>query len=85
MEKIRGYKVPDITFTTHARKQMMRRNVMREDVYQTLKNPAITLPIFEDNTQEFRRKVGNRTHFVVVDYSTEGLMKVVTTGWSGEP
>ena len=85
MEKIRGYKITGIVFTAHARKQMARRKVKDGDVHETLREPSITLPVFEDNTQEFRRKVGNRTHYAVVDYSTEGLMKVVTTGWSGEP
>lgn len=85
MEKIRGYKITDIVFTAHARKQMARRKVNEGDAYETLKDPSITLPVFEDNTQEFRRRVGNRTHYVVVDYSSGGLMKIVTTGWSGEP
>lgn len=85
MEKIRGYKISDIVFTAHARKQMERRKVKETDTYETLRNPGITLPVFEDNTQEFRRKAGPRTHYVVIDYSVEGLMKVVTTGWSGEP
>ena len=73
-----------IAFTHHARKRMERRNIVSEMVIQTLTNPSITLPLFEDGTQEFRRKIGNRTHFVVVSYMTEGIVKVITTGWSHE-
>lgn len=73
-----------VVFTHHARKRMERRKIVPEMVYQTLTNPGITLPQFEDGTQEFRRKIGERTHYVVVSYTTEGLVKVITTGWSRE-
>ncbi len=85
MDKLRGYQLSDVLFSNHAQKQMARRKVTENDVYETLKNPSITLPIFDDNTQEFRRKSGRRTHFVVVDYSKVDLLTIVTTGWSGEP
>ncbi len=64
---------------------MRKRRLVPEIVYHTLDRPTITLPIFEDGTQEFRRKVGQRTHFVVVSYEDEGITKVITTGWSREP
>ncbi len=73
-----------ITFTHHARKRMERRRIVPEMVVQTLTNPSITLPQFEDGTQEFRRKIGERMHFVVVSYRVEGIAKVITTGWSRE-
>jgi hypothetical protein len=73
-----------IVFTHHARKRMERRKIIPAVVVQTLADPSIVLPRFEDGTQEFRRAVGDRTHFVVVSYAKEGIVKVITTGWSRE-
>ncbi len=49
-----------VVFTHHARKRMERRKIVPEMVVQTLTNPSITLPQFEDGTQELRRKTKNR-------------------------
>lgn len=63
---------------------MELRKIVPEMVLQTLIHPGITLPQFDDGTQEFRRKIGERTHFVVVSFVGEGAVKVITTGWSRE-
>lgn len=73
-----------VIFTHHARKRMERRKIVPEMAVQTLANPSITLPQFEDGTQELRRKIGERTHFVVVSCTIGGVVKVITTGWSRE-
>ena len=84
-EAILGYSVGRVVFTDHARRRMRRRRLDAETVYETLRNPTITLPRYGDETQEFRRRVGLRTHFVVVDYAREEWLRIITTGWSGDP
>ena len=83
-EKILGYDLEKIVVGIHAHKRMEQRKIPIEQIRETLRYPHLTLPRFEDNTQEFRRKIGDRTHFVVVHYLQTGKLKIVTTGWSRE-
>jgi len=41
------------------------------------------LPKQPDNTQEFRRRVGSKVHYVVVEHCSK-VIKVIITGWGGE-
>lgn len=61
---------------------MNQRHVALEDVRKTLNQPTEKLPVEPDNTQEFRRKVDNRIHFVIVEHLKGHKAKVITTGWS---
>ena len=72
-----------LIWTTHIQKRMSKREVTKKQIYETLKNYEISLPKQPDNTQEFRRCVGSKVHYVVVEHCPK-VIKVITTGWGGE-
>jgi hypothetical protein len=61
---------------------MVQRQVSLEDVRKTLSHPTEKLPVAADNTQEFRRKVDDRVHFVIVEHQAGHKVNIITTGWS---
>ena len=75
-KKIRVY------YTTHARDRMKTRGVSQADLTKTLNSPTTKSRVNPDNTQEFRRKDGGRTNYVVVEIINANSVRVITTGWS---
>lgn len=70
-----------VIFTKHALERMKQREVSEQDVRKTINTADITLPVQKDDTQEFRRRVGNRVNYVVVEHK-KSVYVVITTGWS---
>ena len=64
---------------------MQKRSVTEQDVETTLKQPDMTLPQHPDGSQEVRRRVGKKTHYVVFARIGKDRVLLITTGWSGEP
>ena len=61
---------------------MAKRGVSVEDIRKTLSRPSQKYPIQKDKTQEFRRKVGKRVNYVVVEHKKNNRVIVVTVVWS---
>jgi hypothetical protein len=70
-----------IVYSKHAIERMAKRIVSSEDVQKTIDHPGVKLPLASDNTQEFRRKVDGKEHFVVIEHKKKEVI-VITTGWS---
>ena len=71
-----------IIFSRHAQERMELRKVSEEEVKDTILHPTHKLPINqEDNTQELRRKVGDKENYVVIELRKNELI-VITTGWT---
>ena len=70
-----------IVYSKHGTERMAKRIVSHEDVQKTIDHPSVKLPLGPDNTQEFRRKVNGKEHFVVVEHKKREVI-VITTGWS---
>ena len=70
-----------VIFTLHSRERMKLRGVTEEEVVDTISKPTISSPKRPDNTIEFRRKVGSREYYVVVEVLNNKEMLVITTGW----
>lgn len=70
-----------IVLSKHALERMLKRKVSHEDVQKTIDHPSFKFPMEEDNTQEFRRKVDGKEHFVVVEHRKKEVV-VITTGWA---
>ena len=86
MSRIRKYEKlgkKRLIWTTHVQKRMSKREVTKKQIYETLKNHEVSLPKQPDNTQEFRRRVGSKVHYVVVEHCPK-VIRVITTGWGGE-
>lgn len=86
MARIRKYEElgdKRLIWTTHVQKRMSKREVTKKQIHETLKNREVLLPRHSDNTQEFRRRVGSKVHYVVIEHCPK-VIKVITTGWGGE-
>jgi len=70
-----------IILSKHAIERMLKRGISHEDVQKTIDHPTLRLPLEKDNTQEFRRKVNGKEHFVVVEHKRKEVI-VITTGWT---
>ncbi|MFH1856546.1 MAG: DUF4258 domain-containing protein [Candidatus Omnitrophota bacterium] len=70
-----------IILTRHAQERMLKRNVTLEDIRQTLEHATYMSTLKSDNTQEFRRKSGDKENYVVVE-KQKGKMIIITVGWS---
>ena len=71
-----------IILTRHAQERMVKRNVSREDIRETVDHPTYTSSIKKDNTQEFRRRVDNRENYIVVEHKKNNVIIIITVGWS---
>ena len=74
----------EITCSAHARLRMQKRGVTEKDVEGTLRKPDIVMPQHHDGSQEVRRRVGQKMHFVVFARIGKNRVLLITTGWSGE-
>lgn len=70
-----------IVFSKHATERMLKRGVSYEDVQKTIDHPTLKFPLEKDYTQEFRRKVNGKEHFVVIEHKKKEVV-VITTGWA---
>ena len=71
-----------VIFTKHSLERMKQRQVTRDEIVDTISKPTVAGPIRSDNTKEFRRKVGDRENYVVVEMLRRKEMLVITTGWT---
>ena len=70
-----------IILSKHAIERMLKRDISHENVQKTIDHPTLRFPLEKDNTQEFRRKVNGKEHFVVVEHKKKEVI-VITTGWA---
>lgn len=70
-----------ILLSRHAVERMLKRNISHADVQKTIDHPTFKFPLEIDDTQEFRRKVDSKEHFVVVEHRKKEII-VITTGWT---
>ncbi len=74
-----------IVLTKHAQDRMILRDVSTvsiEDIRKTIDSPTAIFPMEADKTQEFRRGIGKKINYVVVQHKSKNQAIVVTTGWT---
>lgn len=71
-----------VVFTKHSQERMKQRGVTEEEVVDTISKPTVTGQKRPDNTKEFKRKVGDRENYVVVEVLNKKEVLVITTGWT---
>lgn len=72
-----------IIFTKHALERMLKRGISQERVIEIIKNPSISYPIQQDNTQELRKEISSKKYYVVVEHKKNALI-IITTGINNE-
>lgn len=70
-----------IKFTPHSLDRMSQRGVTEEDIRETIESPTATFPKQPDNTQEFRRGIGQKVHVVIAEHFKKGYVRIVSTWW----
>ena len=72
-----------LIFSRHVLERMQQRGVSEYEIRETLDSPSHKTIVQEDNTQEFKRKVGSKEYYVVVEHKKNTLV-VVTAGYNNE-
>ncbi|MFH1996587.1 MAG: DUF4258 domain-containing protein [Candidatus Omnitrophota bacterium] len=70
-----------VILTRHAQERMTKRGVSRENIAETIDKPTHMSPIAPDKTQEYRKKIGKKECYVVVEHKNNKAI-VITAGWS---
>ena len=74
--------IPDVTFTKHARKRMLKRRVTEPQVLLTLRRPSAMSRLFDEPGKwAFRRRIGRR-YLTVIAFRRDKGFKVKTAYWS---
>ena len=72
-----------VHITKHAQERASQRCVTLEQIKETISNPTQKGPKQVDGTQEFKRTVGDRTHYVIIEEKKDCFI-VITTWWKNE-
>jgi len=70
---------PKIIYTKHVRERMNQRNISEKVVRETIRYPNKKSPIYSDDSQEFRKKFGDKTCCIIGRWQKNQI--IVITGW----
>jgi len=75
--------IKKLVFSRHVIERMQQRGISETEIRETIEKPSSKILVREDNTQEFKRKVGSREYYVVVEHKKNALI-LVTAGCNNE-